>query len=259
MMKLIEQTLNSRDVAEMIEKLHSELLKDIRRYTTQFNEGNLPHVEFFQESTYRDSKGEMRPCYQVTKKGCEFIAHKLTGTKGTVFTARYINRFHEMQDTLYGQQEPELPWFVRKFQGNHIVLERDFISITGVDVNKHKSFYRQEIFTGGLDWNGHGWKCNKEEFKKKHGFDYGDDDCMIFLYPSGVLKGLRVLMDDKKVHMNQGASEMLMEGLKVIRVLEIPEIKEAIDKPKPLIVKDTYSNDLPIQICITMGNRSMRI
>ena len=34
------------------------------------------------------SKGKKRPCYNITKKGCEFIAHKLTGTKGTAFTAR---------------------------------------------------------------------------------------------------------------------------------------------------------------------------
>jgi hypothetical protein len=40
------------------------------------------------------------PCYLVTKKGCEFIAHKLTGQKGTEFTAWYINRFHEMEDEL---------------------------------------------------------------------------------------------------------------------------------------------------------------
>ena len=40
------------------------------------------------------------PCYQVTKKGCEFIAHKLTGVKGTEFTAKYINRFHEMEDAI---------------------------------------------------------------------------------------------------------------------------------------------------------------
>lgn len=38
------------------------------------------------------------PCFMVTKKGCEFIAHKLTGQKGTEFTARYINRFHEMEE-----------------------------------------------------------------------------------------------------------------------------------------------------------------
>lgn len=93
-------TLNSIEVAEMVEKEHSKLLKDIRRYTEQLNEAKIGLVEFFKESTYIDGKGESRPCYLVTKKGCEFIAHKLTGKKGTEFTARYINRFHEMENEL---------------------------------------------------------------------------------------------------------------------------------------------------------------
>lgn len=91
-------TLNSREVAEMVEKTHKDLMRDIRRYCDQFNEGNIAPVDFFTESTYIDGKGENRPCYLVTKKGCEFIAHKLTGQKGTEFTARYINRFHEMEE-----------------------------------------------------------------------------------------------------------------------------------------------------------------
>lgn len=99
-MKQIEQTISSIEVAEMIGKRHTDLMRDVRRYIEQFNESNLASVEFFHESTYKDSKGETRPCYDVTKKGCEFIAHKLTGVKGTEFTAKYINRFHDMEDTI---------------------------------------------------------------------------------------------------------------------------------------------------------------
>ena len=40
------------------------------------------------------------PCYLITKKGCEFIANKLTGKKGTIFTATYINRFNEMEQVI---------------------------------------------------------------------------------------------------------------------------------------------------------------
>lgn len=53
--------------------------------------------EFWIESSYIDQWNRKKPCYNITKKGCEFIAHKCTGKKGTVFTARYINRFHEME------------------------------------------------------------------------------------------------------------------------------------------------------------------
>lgn len=104
MSKRIESTLDSREVAKMLNKRHTDLMRDVRRYIKQFNESNLASVEFFKESTYTDDKGEIRPCYQITKKGCEFIAHKLTGTKGTEFTAKYINRFHEMKDVITGQQ-----------------------------------------------------------------------------------------------------------------------------------------------------------
>ncbi len=97
-MQELEQTLDSREVAEMVDKEHRQLLKDIRRYVVQFNEGKISPVDFFKESAYKDAKGETRPCYCITKKGCEFIAHKLTGQKGTAFTAKYINKFHEMEN-----------------------------------------------------------------------------------------------------------------------------------------------------------------
>ena len=75
-------------------------MKDIRRYAGQLGEGNIPQSDFFTESTYVNSQNKKMPCCQVTKKGCEFIAHKLTGVKGTEFTAKYINRFHEMEDAI---------------------------------------------------------------------------------------------------------------------------------------------------------------
>lgn len=75
-------------------------MRDIRRYVKQLGESNFAFSDFFIESTYQSEQGKILPCYMVTKKGCEFIANKLTGVKGTKFTATYINRFHEMEDAL---------------------------------------------------------------------------------------------------------------------------------------------------------------
>ena len=100
-MNTLEQKyLNSREVAEMVGKDHSDLLKDIRKYKDYLTEGNFPLSEYFEEDCYKDATGRTLICYKVSKKGCEFIAHKLTGQKGAIFTAKYIERFHEMQDTL---------------------------------------------------------------------------------------------------------------------------------------------------------------
>lgn len=101
MNNLTKTTITSMEVAQMVDKKHSELLKDIRRYVGQLAEGKIPSGDFFTENTYLDANNQSRPCFMVTKKGCEFIAHKLTGQKGTEFTARYINRFHEMESVIH--------------------------------------------------------------------------------------------------------------------------------------------------------------
>lgn len=90
-------TLDSRDVAKMLGKKHSELLKDIRKYMEYLAEGNFPPSDFFFESQYKDTSGKKNKNYKISKKGCEFLAHKLTGNKGAIFTATYINKFNEME------------------------------------------------------------------------------------------------------------------------------------------------------------------
>lgn len=100
MNNLEQKYIDSREVAEMVGKAHNDLLKDVRRYCEQLGQGNIPQSDFFTESTYQNSQNKTMPCYLVSKKGCEFIAHKLTGIKGTEFTAKYINRFHDMEEEI---------------------------------------------------------------------------------------------------------------------------------------------------------------
>ncbi|QEK11657.1 Rha family transcriptional regulator [Crassaminicella thermophila] len=94
-------TLDSREVAEMVGKRHSDLLRDIETYIQYLENAKLRSQDFFLESTYKaEGNNKTYKRYNVTKKGCEFIAHKLTGQKGAIFTARYINKFHEMEQQL---------------------------------------------------------------------------------------------------------------------------------------------------------------
>ena len=92
------ETLTSLEVAGMVHKDHKYLMRDIRRYTNQLGESKIAPTDFWQESTYTTEQNKELPCYNITRKGCEFIANKLTGQKGTEFTARYVNRFHELEE-----------------------------------------------------------------------------------------------------------------------------------------------------------------
>ena len=91
------ETVTSMEVAEMICKEHNKLMRDIRRYINQLGEAKIGHSDFFLETTYISEQNKELPCFNVTRKGCEFIANKLTGQKGTEFTARYVNKFHELE------------------------------------------------------------------------------------------------------------------------------------------------------------------
>ena len=125
----IEKKLDSREVAEMVGKQHKNLLADIRGYVSGLAELKIQPGVFFQENTYLDANNQARPCYLITKKGCEFIAHKLTGIKGTEFTAKYINRFHEMEEVIQ----------------NHVPKGQELIALAVLEANKLLEAQRVQI------------------------------------------------------------------------------------------------------------------
>ena len=88
---------DSRLVAEMIGKEHSKLLRDIRNYCEILAEAKIGLGSFFIEDTYMDAQGQSRPCYLLTKQGCEMVANKMTGEKGVLFTANYVQAFNNME------------------------------------------------------------------------------------------------------------------------------------------------------------------
>ena len=112
------QTLDSREAAEMMEKRHDNLVRDIDGYVAILASSELRGPpdskvdDYFIESTYDDAQGKTRRCHLITCKGCEMIAHKMTGEKGVRFTAAYIDRFHEMESNQFANLSPELQYLI---------------------------------------------------------------------------------------------------------------------------------------------------
>ena len=93
--------IDSRDVAEMVEKQHFHLVRDIDNYVSVIK-GNsqnpdLDSDKFFIENSYSSGTGKSYKNYHLTKKGCEVVANKMTGEKGILFTAEYVTRFNKME------------------------------------------------------------------------------------------------------------------------------------------------------------------
>lgn len=113
-MKLIEKDgivyANSREVAEMIDKRHDNLCRDIENYIRTIGQNSkLRTDDFFIESSYTAGTGKTYKCYLLTKKGCDMVANKMTGEKGILFTATYINKFYEMEKQLANKSIVPMP------------------------------------------------------------------------------------------------------------------------------------------------------
>lgn len=103
--------IDSRIVAEMVDKRHDHLLRDINGYVEILNKSTDPKVgvsDFFILDDYKDSTGRTLPCYLITRKGCDMVANKMTGEKGVLFTAAYVTKFEEMEQAIK-ETQPQVP------------------------------------------------------------------------------------------------------------------------------------------------------
>ena len=105
----VVQTISSREVAEMMEMQHKNLIAKIEKHTEILEKVTglkIKLSDLWQLSSYKDSTGRTLKEYQVTKKGCEFLAHKTTGEKGDLFTIRYMDKFEAMEKALKEIDKP---------------------------------------------------------------------------------------------------------------------------------------------------------
>jgi len=83
-----KETMSSREIAEITGKEHSHVMRDIRLLIVQgVDESNFGLVD------YCDSKGEKRPMYQLTKKGCLILASGYNA----MLREKIINRWEQLE------------------------------------------------------------------------------------------------------------------------------------------------------------------
>lgn len=107
------KTISSREVAEMMGMTskdgHSDLMKKIEKINQTLVSEKIPTHHYWIETTYQQEmpKGGYKTAreYQVTKKGCEMLAHKSTGDKGIIFTHKYMERFEQMEKAIQERNE----------------------------------------------------------------------------------------------------------------------------------------------------------
>lgn len=149
--ELKKLVLDSRDVAKMLGKNHADLLRDIARNKDYLIKSKIAFNEFFIKTQYKDKINRTLTRYDITKKGCEFLAHKLTGKKGAIFTATYINKFHEMEQALKEPKEQKkLPFSEVKpttWKGIPVMEVQELAKMLGIDGSIIHWYFRNDKFT----------------------------------------------------------------------------------------------------------------
>lgn len=96
-MNQLQKNITSLEVAEMVGRRHDQVLRDIKTIIEHFGDDHKSVGNYFIEETYQDNLNRTKPCYLLTKKGCELYGTRMTGEKGTQFAVKYIERFNEME------------------------------------------------------------------------------------------------------------------------------------------------------------------
>lgn len=71
------QVISSLEVANMVGREHKNVMQDIRGIIKRL--GLTESQSLFLESVYVDSMNRQKPCYNLTKEGCELYARRLRG------------------------------------------------------------------------------------------------------------------------------------------------------------------------------------
>ena len=169
-------TISSREVAEMMEIQHKHLLEKIDKINKTLLSRKIGSVKYWAESSYKDASGKSNREYQVTKKGCEFLAHKSTGEKGIVFTDRYMDKFEAMEKALkspsYMIEDPikrAEAWIEEQKEKRRIEQERNLLQI---ELDESKDYYsiKRVAFLNNISWKTLDWR------KLKHESNYQERD-----------------------------------------------------------------------------------
>lgn len=116
------KTIDSREVAEMMEVKHKHLLGKIDVINKDLLSHKIGSAKYWIEGTYKDTSGKSNRNFQITKRGCEFLAHKTTGTKGNLFTDKYMDKFEMMEQMV---DKPKTAFDLLELQFKAIKETRD--------------------------------------------------------------------------------------------------------------------------------------
>ena len=115
-----EQRMTSLEIAELTGKQHFHVMEAIRKMEPAWKKIAASN---FRLGTYKDANGQLRPCYQLTKTECLYIATKFNDEA----RARLVLRWQELEM----DQREALEWERWKARWSQIERPKGSIALLG--------------------------------------------------------------------------------------------------------------------------------
>ena len=132
--------VNSRDVADLFEKRHNNVLRDIEALEIYSDLSR----SWFRSISVTDSYGREQPSFNMTRQGFTLLVMGWTGERATAFKVRYIEAFDAMEATLRSPSATVSP--------DHLIQAvREIVAPLAIRFDGHdRAFERVERRVDGL-------------------------------------------------------------------------------------------------------------
>lgn len=162
---------SSRKVAEVFDKRHDNVLRDIRNLIEEMSSNLSPSSQsdmnskmraslindYFIESTYKDAYERDKIEYLLTKDGFTLLAMGFRGPKALKFKLDYINAYNAMEQALISLKQEEIDLARRLAEENNKVYER---TLERTELELDEALYRcdkleshyEELRNNNLQW-----------------------------------------------------------------------------------------------------------
>jgi Rha family phage regulatory protein len=137
-----QPTTTSRQVAEMFNKRHADVLRGVDNLecSGEFTQRN------FAFSSFKDSSGKTNRETIMTKDGFTFLVMGFTGKEASVFKEKYITAFNQMESYIRLQESKRQEETIKQLQIqiSNTVSQKQFAKLNGMVVE----LYNQSLLNG---------------------------------------------------------------------------------------------------------------
>lgn len=173
-----KEVISSLEIAEITGKEHKNVMRDIRNLLEQLDSENERNFELV---NYKDAKGEMRPCYAMTKKGSLCLASGYDAN----LRMKIINRWEELEM----KERATLPTSFAEAlqlaadQAREIEEKQKMIEAQKQQLDESKDWYtiKRRAMILGVNWKRYDWRALKrlsiladKPIKKVFDANYGE-------------------------------------------------------------------------------------